>query len=70
MYRTKATPKHNRIEGDDLQNSIKTNSANTWFAGENILKKFPGVTVLKYDLAAPIEFGMSLPHDFASIREV
>jgi len=70
MYMAKAIAVYSRIEGDDFQNKIRTNSPNTWFMGENILKKFPGFTVLKYSLAAAIEFGISLPHDFASIKEV
>lgn len=66
----KAIAVNSRIEGDDFQNRIRTNSPNAWFIGENILKKFPGFTILKYSLAAAIEFGISLPHDFASIKEV
>jgi len=39
-------------------------------SGENILKKFPGFTVLKYSLAVAIEFGTLLPQDYASTKEV
>ena len=60
----------NRIEGEVFQNRIRTNNPNSWLRGENILKKFPGFTVLKYSLAVPIELGISLPHDLASIKEV
>jgi hypothetical protein len=69
MYRTRATPRYNLMEGEDFQNNINTSRANTWLSGENNLKKFPGLVVLKYVLAVAIEFGMSLPHDFASIKE-
>ncbi|HXB44563.1 MAG TPA: hypothetical protein VNV85_10920 [Puia sp.] len=66
----KATPAYCRIDGGVFQNIIRTISPKTWFNGENILKKFPGFTVLKYSLAVTIEPGILLPHDFASIKEV
>jgi len=66
----KAIAVHSRIEGEVLQNRIRTNNPNSWFKGEIILKKFPGFTDLKYSLPVAIEFGISLPHDLASIKEV
>ena len=66
----KAIAVNNRIEGEDFQKRTTTNSPNAWFMGENILKKFPGFTVLKYSLAVAIEFGISLPQDLASIKEL
>jgi len=66
----KAIPRYSLIEEDEFQNSTRTNSPNAWLSGENILKKFPGFTILKYSLATAIESGMLAPHDFASIKEV
>jgi len=70
MYRTKTSPRHMRIEGEDFQSSIRTKRASTWFTGENSLKKLAGLTVLKYSLVVAMELGISLLHDFASTNEV
>lgn len=70
MYKIKAVPKHSRIEGEDFQKRIRTNSPSIWLTGENTLKKFPGLAALKYSIVVAMEFGMSLPHDFTSINEL
>jgi hypothetical protein len=57
------------MEGDIFQNSIRTMIPNAWLTGENSRKKFPGLTVLKYCLVIEMEFGMSDPQDFASIKD-
>jgi len=54
---TKANPKYSLVAGADFQKMISTISPNSWFTGENILKKYPGFTVLKYSLAAAMELG-------------
>lgn len=69
-YKKSAQPRVRRIDKDVLQNTTRASNATIWFTGENILKKFPGFTVLKYSLAAAMESGILLPHDLASIREV
>ena len=69
-YKTNAPPRHKRIDGEAFQKSIRTSKPKTWLTGENSLKKFPGLTVLKYSFAAAIEFGTSLPQDFASTRSL
>jgi hypothetical protein len=58
------------MELDVFQKSTRTTIPSAWLIGENKRKKFPGLTTLKYSLAAAMEFGMSLPHDLASIKEV
>ena len=68
-YKARAAPRQYRMAGDVFQNSISTIIPSTWFTGENILKKFPGLTVLKYSLATAMEFGISLPQDLESIKE-
>ena len=65
-----AAPRYNRMEGDVFQNSISTMIPRAWLTGENILKKFPGLTVLKYSLVIAMEFGISAPQDLESIKEV
>jgi hypothetical protein len=69
-YMARAAPRQSRMEGDAFQNIINTIIPSAWFMGENILKKFPGFTVLKYSLAMAMEFGMSLPTDLQSIKDV
>ena len=69
-YKARATPRYKRMEGDVFQNSASAIIPSAWFTGENMRKKFPGLTDLKYSLATAIELGRSVPQDLESIKEV
>ena len=62
--------KNNRIEGDFFQYKMSDSNANTSVTGQNILKKSPGFTVLKYSLVAITEAGMLLSTATALTNEL
>ncbi len=57
---SKSIPRKTLTDFAVFQNKIRDNTAKICTAGENILKKSLGFTVLKYALAATTEFGISL----------
>jgi len=56
----KAIPKNILTDFPAFQNKTKDTNVKIWLAGENILKKSPGFTVLKNARAAMTELGISL----------